>query len=238
LILAASSGSLSAIIRGQEMIARKIVLVVAAALLASTAAQAQTASDRAGELKVWREQCSDPDTDLRIAYIEAALDTKDTSIIRICARQSLESDDSDTRNLGLRAALASMEQIHFQVEMPALLASALDEAGDDEDKLKEIDRWYIKRDWQGMQTGLVFEIDKADLTKGTAVWYPLVNRSARYDRNVGKIAIVGDAVTWVGAANLANSDCTLTATLVAGPALQGEFLCSQGEPFPVTAKLL
>lgn len=219
------------------MFARKSLLI-AATLLAATGAHAQTAADRAGELKVWRQQCSDPDTDLRIAYIEAALETKDTSIIRICARQSLESDDSDTRNLGLRAALASMEQIRFEVQMPELLASALEEAGDDEDKLSEIGRWYIRKDWQGLQTGLVFEIDKADMTKGTAVWYPLVNRSERYDRNVGKVAITGDAVTWVGAANLSTGDCTLTATLVAGPALEGEFLCSQGEPFPVTAKLL
>lgn len=212
--------------------------MVAAALLATTGAEAQTASDRAGELKVWREQCSDPDTDLRIAYIEAALETKDTSIIRICARQSLESDDSDTRNLGLRAALAAMEQIRFEVKMPEMLASALDEAGDNEDKLKEINRWYIKKDWQGLQTGLTFEIDKADMSKGTALWYPLVNRPGRYDRNVGKVAITGDALTWVGAANLSTGECTLTATLVAGPALEGEFLCAQGEPFPVTAKLL
>jgi len=219
------------------MIAR-ISLLVAAALLATTGALAQTAADRAGELKVWREQCSDPDTDLRIAYIEAALKTKDTSIIRICARQSLESDDSDTRNLGLRAALASMEQIRFEVEMPELLASALDEAGDDEGKLKEIGSWYIRRDWQGLQTGLAFEIDKADMTKGTALWYPLVNRPARYDRNVGKVAITGDTLTWVGSANLAMGECTLTATLVAGPSLKGKFLCSRGEPFPVTAKLL
>lgn len=219
------------------MFARTSILTLAM-VLAATGTQAQTAADRAGELKVWREQCSDPDPDLRLAYIEAAIGTKDTAVIRICARQSLESDDSDTRNLGLRAALASMDQIRFEVEMPELLADALADADDDEKKLAEIERWYIKRDWQGLQGGLVFEIDKADMIKGSAVWFPMVNRSARYDRHTGKVAITGDTVTWVGAANLATGDCTLTASLVPGPALEGEFLCVQGEPFPVTAKLL
>lgn len=207
-------------------------------LMAATSASAQTAADRAGELKVWREQCSDPDPDLRLAYIEAAIGTKDTAIIRICARQSLESDDADTRNLGLRSALASMDQIRFEVEMPERLANALAEAGDNESKLAEIGRWYIRQDWQGLQGGLVFEIDKADMIKGSSVWFPVVNRSARHDNYTGKASIIGDTVTWVGAANLATTSCTLTATLVSGPALQGELLCVQGEPFPVTAKLL
>ncbi len=219
------------------MIVRKSLLAVALAL-ATTGAYAQTATDRAGELKVWREQCSDPDSDLRIAYIEAALETQDTSIIRICARQSLEGDDSDTRNLGLRAALASMDHIRFEVEIPPMLAEALEDAGDNEKKLNEISKWFIARDWQVLKTGLAFDIDKADLAKGTSEWFPLANLTARNDRYTGKLSITGDKVSWVGAAYLANSECNLTAQLVAGPALEGEWLCARGEPFKVRADLL
>lgn len=216
---------------------RRLLLAVAT-MLATTGANAQTATDRAGELKVWREQCSDPDTDLRIAYIEAALETKDTSIVRICVRQSLESDDSDTRNLGLRAAMASMDHIRFEVEVPAVLAEALEDAGDNEKKLNEISKWFIARDWQVLKTGLAFDIDKADLSRGTSEWFPLANQNARNERYSGKLSITGDRVSWVGAAYLANSDCNLTARLVAGPALEGEWLCARGEPFKVRADLL
>lgn len=220
------------------MIARRWILAGALALAAAVPAMAQTAADRAGELKVWREQCSDPDPDLRLAYVEAALDTKDTSIIRICARQSLESDNADIRNLGLRAAIASMDRILFEVQIPKVLAEAYEDAGDDNDKLSAINNWFIARDWQTMRNGLAFDISKADVEKGTSVWSPLAGLSEASDRRNGRLTITGDRVSWVGSANLSYSECNLNATLVAGPALEGEWLCARVGPFKVSAKLL
>jgi len=208
------------------------------ALLAAAPALSQTATDRAGELKAWREQCTDPDSDLRMAYVEAALETDDAAVIRICVRQSLESDNSDIRNLGLRATLASLEQLSFAIEPPAKLTDALESAEGDEDKLSSIANWFIARDWQSLQNGLVFAIQKADFARGTATWMPTVNLTKPSERNVGKLTIVGDAITWVGSASLANSECSLNARLTAGPALEGEWLCSRGEPFKVRADLL
>ena len=217
---------------------RSLFAAAAVAVLFCSPGAAQTAVDRAGELKAWREQCSDPDSDLRLAYIEAALETNDTAVMRICIRQSLESDNSDIRNLGLRAALASIDQIAFSVQPPAMLVDALAEAGDNEDRLDDISRWYIARDWQQLQNGLVFAVSKADFVGGTGTWSPLVRLSKASDRYVGKFTILGDKVTWVGSAYLETNECSLNATLVPGPALEGEWLCARGEPFKVTADLL
>ncbi|MEW7009646.1 hypothetical protein [Lentilitoribacter sp. EG35] len=96
--------------------------LVLAFFIQSYAAFSQSAEERAGELKNWREQCNHPDPDLRLAYLEAALETNDASINRICVRLALKSDNADLRNLGLRAAIASFDQITFEVDMPLELS--------------------------------------------------------------------------------------------------------------------
>lgn len=217
---------------------RRLLLGLVPLIGLSSGALAQTAEDRAGELKAWREQCSDPDSDLRLAYLEAAIKTKDNSIIRICVRQSLESDNADIRNLGLRAAIASISQLSFTVEIPKVLEDAYAEAEDDEDELDKISRWYVARDWGSLKSGLVVEIGKADVNSGSSIWYPLVNRTRAHDDYSGKATIIGDEVNWVGSASLSRYDCRLNLSLQPGPVLDGYFQCSDITPFHVVAKLL
>lgn len=217
---------------------RRLLLGLVPLMCLCTAAHAETAEDRAGELKTWREQCSDPDADLRLAYLEAALETEDTSIIRLCVRQSLESDNADIRNLGLRAAIASIEQLAFSVEIPKVLADAYEDAGDDSDQLNKISKWYVARDWLSLKTGLVVEIAKADINKGTSVWSPLVNLTRASDNYTGKATIIGDAVTWVGSAYLQRDDCRMALSLRPGPTLEGDLQCGDVTPFHIVANLL
>jgi len=66
----------------------------------------------------------------------------------------------------------------------------------------------------------------------------MVNLSKVSNDFKGKATIVGDQVTWVGAANLSQRACHLTLTLQPGPSLAGEFQCADIWPFPVSAKLL
>ncbi len=203
-----------------------------------SAALAQTVEDRAGELKAWREQCSDPDPDLRLAYLEAAIATDDASIQRICVRQSLESDNADIRNLGLRAAMGAIDQLTFTVQIPPQLEKALKDAGSNEDKLDDIYRWYVYRDWAALRTGFVVAISDASIESAGSTWSPLVNLTKVDDDYEGKATIVGDHVTWVGSAYLSRRDCHLTLSLQTGPSLAGELQCGDIAPFPVSAKLL
>lgn len=198
----------------------------------------QTAVERASEIKTWREQCSDPDADLRTAYIEAAIASKDMAIMRVCVRQSLESDNADIRNLGLRAAIASTDQLLFEVEMPAVLAEALDKAGSDEGELTEIGRWQVTQMWNIIRTGLVFVVSDADITSGASEWSPLAQLTAPHRNYRGKASVIGDRVTWVGSVRLPVGDCHLNLGLVSGPMLEGTFHCGSAEPFAVQAPLL
>jgi hypothetical protein len=216
---------------------RGLLLAAAAALIAGPAL-AQDATERAGELKAWREQCSDPDIDLRTAYLEAAIESADVAVIRICVRQSLMSDDADIRNLGLRAALASVNQLLFEVTMPEEVAAAYKKAGKDEKQLNEISAWFMIRDWNSLRAGLTVAVEGAEVASGTSTWYPLVNRSSMSDNSKGTAAIVGDQVNWTGSMYLSNSDCTMNLKLSENGTLDGVMLCARNVPFPVSASLM
>lgn len=216
----------------------RLAYLISALLLSTGIASSQTAEDRAGEIKQWRERCAEPDVDLRTANIEGAIDTGDVTIIRICSRQALEADDADVRNLGLRAALASVERITFSVEMPEALAKAKEAAGNDQKKLATVDRLYVANDWGILQSGLVFELSEATVTGGSSVWFPLAGLSERNDRYSGKAHVTGSRVTWVGRASLSVPECKLDVGIEPGAELVGVFHCDRSPPFPVRAKLL
>lgn len=211
-----------------------IVAVAGGASLAD-----ETVLERAGEIKAWRDQCNSPDPDLRLAYLEAALKKNDASIERICIRSALQSDNADIRNLGLRAAVASLDEITFDVKMPAKLAAALEEAEDDEDRQREISDWYISQDYFKIQNGLVFEVTKADVTKGQSVWFALGGRSSAHKNYQAKAIIVGDRIRWHGDMHLARDwVCTLDVGLTDAGTLEGEVQCDRHWPFPISAPLL
>lgn len=214
-----------------------LATVISLGLVSSV--QAQDATERAGEIKAWREQCSHPDPDLRLAYLEAALKTKDASIERICVRLALQSDNADIRNLGLRAAIARFDQLSFDVKMPERLAEAIEEADGDKDRLAEISKWYITKDYNHIQHGMVFELKKADVTSGQSTWYPLGSMSNAIDRYVGKAVVTGDRIRWTGYTNLYEQrTCTVDVQLTQSGTLQGAIQCDDLWPIPVSASLL
>ncbi|CUH81416.1 hypothetical protein [Tropicibacter naphthalenivorans] len=215
------------------------VLATFFALGAGSGALAQEVTERAGEIKAWREQCSHPDPDLRLAYLEAALKTNDTSIERICVRLALQSDNADIRNLGLRAAIAQFDQLTFDVDKPEALVEKIADAEGDEDQLRTISGWNVTKTYNYIQNGMVFEIKKADVTNGQSVWYPLGSMSSASDKYLGKAVVVGDRIRWTGRTwFFSDTTCTLDVQMTAGGALDGAMQCGDLWPFPVRAPLL
>lgn len=208
------------------------------AMAIGSVAHAESAEERAGELKMWRQQCADSDVDLRTAYIEKAIASEDVAIIRICVRLALESSDADIRNLGLRAAIASISQLTFAATMPPQLAQAYEEAGDDERALQKVEGYYITRIFRTIKNGLVFEIKKADVTAGTSIWYPLAGLAQASDRYKGQATVIGDRVSWVGSADLSGGDCSFQVELTEGAILTGQFQCNDYWKVPISAPLL
>lgn len=214
-----------------------LATVISLGLVSSV--QAQDVTERAGEIKAWREQCSHPDPDLRLAYLEAALKTKDASIERICVRLALQSDNADIRNLGLRAAIARFDQLSFDVKMPEGLAEAIEEADGDKDRLSQISKWYITNNYNHIQHGMIFELKKADITSGQSTWHPLGSLADMSENYVGKAVVTGDRIRWTGNTYIDRSQtCTLDVQLSQSGTLEGAMQCEDYWPIPVSASLL
>lgn len=209
------------------------------------AAQAQdpvdTAQARAGALQAWREQCSDPNPDLRLAYIESAIASGEVPIQRICIRQALESDNADIRNLGLRAALASTSQLTFSTEIPKGLVAAYKAAVDNEQKLKTIAEGTTDRIYRQIKNGLVFVIEKASINKAQSDWFPLVANSNPQSNIFGKGVVTGATINWIGSVAIGGGHtrkCTMKVSAQAGAKLKGVLDCEDAEPIAISADLL
>ena len=200
----------------------------------------QSVAERAASLKEWRTQCGDPDPDLQVAYVEAALATKDVAIQRICLRQTLQSDHANVVNLGLRAAIASMSQISLAVKIPVKLQAAITEADEDEDKLNNIGRWDIYRLYSIVQSGLIFTVSKASINSNVLTLQPLVDLTKPEKDYSGVATIIGTKLAWQGRTRIAhnNRSCRLSMSIVGDGQLQGEFQCEDWWPIPVTAMLM
>lgn len=198
-----------------------------------------TVNARAGELQTWREQCNDPDPDLRLAYIETAIRSEDVPIQRICIRQALESDNADIRNLGLRAAMVSVKRITFSLEMPNKLIAAYKAAGGDERKQKDVEDsqtgWLFKQ----LGENLSFVISKASLNEGQSVWSSLGSKSVADDYYSGTAIITGTKISWKGLiVNSSNYVCSVDVSLKTNGKLSGILNCPRVEPISISADLL
>lgn len=209
-----------------------------------TAALAQDTSDtvqaRAGALQTWREQCSDPNPDLRLAYVESAIASGEVPIQRICIRQALESDNADIRNLGLRAALASIPQLTFSTEMPKGLTAAYKAAADNEQKLRTISDSTTDRIYRNIRNGYVVVIEKASINKAQSDWFPLVANPTLDTRFSGKAVITGATVNWIGTIFIGGGGsrkCTMKVSTQTGGKLKGTLDCDEAEPFAISADL-
>lgn len=210
-----------------------------ALLCASAPAVAETAEERAASLKQWRTNCADPDPVLRLAYMDQAIATEDTSILRICLREALESDDADVRNLGLRAAVASMERIVFETRMPLQLEAELAAAKGQDRRIAELNSSRIADVYQRVKTGMAFQIEGANSSMTSSVWHSLVGLTEPNNKYSGSATIVGSKLSWQGNIRFSVAyNCVLSVSLVPGSRLDGELMCQDFWPIPVSAPLL
>ncbi|MCJ2164676.1 MULTISPECIES: hypothetical protein [unclassified Pseudodesulfovibrio] len=218
-----------------------LLLILAAVVLSPLEVKAGTAQERAGELVQWRENCNDPDPDLRLAYIENAISSGDVSIQRICIRCAVESDNADIKNLGLRAAIASLKQITFTVELPVEMQAKLQRAGDNKDEIQSvIDK--NRNEFSGYNTiknGLSFIITEATVPSSQSIWFSLAKQSSKNDDFKGTATITGDRINWVGRSSIDRNsyESSISLKLEAGGVLKGTYQPSSGPVYPITAKL-
>lgn len=201
---------------------------------------AGSAIDRAAALKTWRAQCSEPDPDLQLGYIEEAIALKDESILRICLRQALISDNADTRNLALRTAITARERIIFETTMPPELKKDYKDAGKDKKKLAKVDAYYISIFYDYIVNGLTFEIRDAELGSNHSLWFSIAkNSEAHGSRYGGRADVIGSRITWTGQIYGSSADsCDLNVQLDHSGQLKGTLKCGRMWSIPISAPML
>jgi|GEM_PF-4455062 len=186
----------------------KLFIVLSGALLgfSTLSAHAESPLERAAKIKEWRANCSDPDPDLRLAYIEGAIATNDRTIIRACVRQTLNSQNEDVRNLALRAALAASERLTMMFDMPESYREAVAKAGGDPAKLKTITKKYTKPLWpHGQMNGLVTLVAKSTAFESqVSEWFVLGTNAKEMDAHTAKLTIFGNSISGNGTINISN----------------------------------
>lgn len=196
---------------------------------------------RAASLQTWREQCSDPDPDLRLAYVESSIASKDASVQRICIRLALQSDNADIRNLGLRAAIAAIPQITFMPTMPKSLEAELRKGADDDNFMKKVKETYTARLYDATQNGLKMCSDNAEVGKNSFLWNTLAaNVELRKDR-FAKATIIGSKISWAGFIHVSGGSslsCSVNVALTREGKLAGKLSCEGCPPMDIIADLL
>lgn len=97
--------------------------------LSGSAAQA-----RRDQLAKIPELLADPDPNARVANMEGILNTNDATMIQTALRLAFRSDDANLRSLALRAYIANMKELTFDVLVPAQVERQYEAVQDDPSK--------------------------------------------------------------------------------------------------------
>ena len=211
------------------------------ALAPSAAAFAQTPQERVAQIQEWRENCSDPNPDLRLAYIEAALAESDPTLSRICLELALLSDDPNIRDLGLRAALARAERLIFELEMPAAYQAALESARTDSAREDVKEEWASHAQFMSaMGSRLILLAKDVSPSEPITQWTPLDSDGRPEDSTPITLTVRAGAVEGVGSTRMYRNrlaDVHLDLEITDDGALAGGFVHGAGAPFQVRAEL-
>lgn len=190
------------------------------------AAEAVNPETRAAALQKARAQCNDPDVDIRAAYIEEAISSGDETKKRICLKLALSSDNTDIKNLGLRTAISSLEQIAF---VPKQENNAMSDEKKDDQAVQFAN---------AISSGLILEKVSQ---KGSVIWYSKVHNTKFDEHFAGKLSLNGSQAAWSGRVKYGTYSttecvCSITASLKESGKLEGSLSCGDRGTYEVTAE--
>lgn len=105
--------------------------------LSTAAAQA-----RRDQLARIPELLADPDPNARVANMEAILNTNDATMIQLALRLAFQSDDANLRSLAMRAYIANLKELTFDILLPDEVARQYEAVQNDPRKVAEFYKAY------------------------------------------------------------------------------------------------
>jgi hypothetical protein len=88
------------------------------------------------------ELLADPDPNARTANMEAILKTNDATMIQMALRLAFQSDDANLRSLAMRAYIANLKELTFDIVLPAQVEQQYEAVQDAPQKSAEFLKTY------------------------------------------------------------------------------------------------
>lgn len=118
-----------------------LICLLASGALAQTNATSSPAERRDQIAKV-QEMLADPDPLMRLANMEAIVNSGDPLKLEVALRTALSSDDVELRGLAMRAYLATRKEITFDIVLPPPIEKQVDAARFDSTALRNLGGKY------------------------------------------------------------------------------------------------
>jgi hypothetical protein len=219
--------------------------LLAAGLAAATAA-AQPQSKLSGpvqieakraELALIQEQLADPDPLKRQAAILTIVESGDAMKIDFALRIALASDDASVRAIALRAYMANLKELDFDIQSPPEIQRQLDAAlNSDPDRMQDLFKRYPYLGYlsQNFHFRLHLRFKDYSMSRSTGV----VTGGGNYPET---FTVSGDRVSANGSL-LWNGPCTFEfqpQSLVRNspPVLKGTLMCSQRDNYTIFPRM-
>jgi hypothetical protein len=212
---------------------RRILLTWALAIFCPCSFLAQTpakrpppksAQARQEELAKVQELLSDPDPNARLANMEEIVKSGDATRLQVALRIVFHSDDPNMRALGLRAYIASLHELTFDIELPAQAQRQYDDAQADDDKMNALLKQHpYLAVFAGFGFRISLDFSKYDMTKTTGVI-----TDSRSQTNPGAFAVSGDRVAGtfrLSSIVLGSPPCSFDFKPTADMVLKGSLSC-------------
>jgi hypothetical protein len=104
-----------------------------------SAAAAQARRDQLAKIP---ELLADPDPNARLANLESIMATNDATMIPLALRLAFQSDDANLRALAMRAYIANLKEVTFDMLLPAQVVRLYEAAQNDPHRTDELFQTY------------------------------------------------------------------------------------------------
>lgn len=200
------------------------LLIVVLAMAMPKGALAQGSKSRQAELGKVQELLADPDPNTRLANMEQIVNSGDATKFDLALRLAFHSDDQSMRALGMRAYIASLHGLTFDMQLPPPTQRQYDEAQGDQEKMAALVKQYpyfVLYAPTGFRVHLTFA--KYDMAQSTGV-------IADGKRTQGSFTISGDKVVSTFTSQFGNGGvaCSLDFRPTNDMLLKGFLICEAG----------
>lgn len=227
---------------GRISIMQTLLSVLIVSCLSIPTLHAASAVERSNQIKEWRSNCTDPDSDMRLAWLESAIESEDLIAQRTCAKVALFDTDIEMRRLGVQMAIAINDRLIVKIDASEEYRNAMKSAGTDKKKIREVksDFGYTAKAYETLGGAMTLAAKSVSLMTQTSEWLVVPVTGVESDSYKMSLTLIGDGLSGVGTALTPAGALSVTLNVELNDAgiLSGTIGFYGGLLFPATIQLL